>query len=255
MAETCIEYIYSERCIDAPLPSSHLQRCFIHSASHQSTICRKLDELNSQHEFLQGFGNGIHYFLRLSLSYYVTNTNKQQKNKKMSTARDVALDVPRLQALPVELQDMILDLLLNELPSNTTVIINNKYCSPWQLSIDRGIRGKVAQNYYGNNNFTWKTDDEKVLIRWLESLEPLHISLIKELRLPPLRSPWWTNPGSVTRKEQMNLAHIKFLVYRNWWPLRGVMDSVRLTTRLEVMEDGGDRWYSQEEVEKLLETL
>lgn len=203
---------------------------------------------------MQGFENGLRYVVRLSLAYYATKTNKQQNNK-MSTALDVALDVPRLQALPIELQDMILGLLLNDLPSNTTITIDNKYCSPWQLSINRSTRGKVAQNYYGSNNFTWETDDEKVLMRWLESLKPLHISLIKELRLPPLRSPWWANPGSVTRKEQMNLAHIKFLVYRNWWPLRGVMDSVRLTTRLEVMEDDGDRWYSQEEVEKLLETL
>lgn len=55
----------------------------------------------------------------------------------------------RVQALPQELQDSILDLTIGIHDSFCTMAIDGKYKSPLGLQISRATRAKFANHYYG----------------------------------------------------------------------------------------------------------
>ncbi|KAI5362817.1 hypothetical protein Slin15195_G101980 [Septoria linicola] len=95
----------------------------------------------------------------------------------------------RIQDLPQELQDIILEFTL-ESPS-ATVLLTKDYKPPGPLAISRKTRAKAATSYYNNSAFlfekTSRTYDVGVLISsivaWVKSLSREHRSWVKEVRV------------------------------------------------------------------------
>ncbi|KAI5363019.1 hypothetical protein Slin14017_G067000 [Septoria linicola] len=103
-----------------------------------------------------------------------------------------------IQNLPQELQDSILELALignwedscEQWP--LVVKIDDTYRLPWQLSVNRASRRKVAEHYYSRTAFdTCLTFTEVgtlmlllcTLSKWLAALPITHLREIKELRI------------------------------------------------------------------------
>ncbi|KAK4494925.1 hypothetical protein PRZ48_014281 [Zasmidium cellare] len=90
----------------------------------------------------------------------------------------------RIQALPQELQDEILDHVLFIEPGEVT-INTASYKPPWQLRINRATRKKVAAHYY--MTFTFKIRDKELgpwslAVLWLRSLTGDHQGMVSDIR-------------------------------------------------------------------------
>lgn len=94
----------------------------------------------------------------------------------------------RIQALPQELQDGIVEAFL-AVDSSATVKISPNYKPPMQLQVNRRLRSIFAKTYYSNSTFQFK--DHVVTSRWLLSLEFEHRACIQNIRyiLPPFMDP------------------------------------------------------------------
>lgn len=109
----------------------------------------------------------------------------------------------RIHALPQELQDSILEMAIEVEPADDGAIhIDESYKSPVGLQLNRKMRAAFAKVYYSRDRIfqylccdqgdassrhspliPWWNPDAKQLIRWLESLEPVHRDRIRTLRL------------------------------------------------------------------------
>ncbi|KAF2164758.1 hypothetical protein M409DRAFT_24663 [Zasmidium cellare ATCC 36951] len=90
----------------------------------------------------------------------------------------------RIQALPQEVQDEILDHVLFIKPGEVT-INTTSYTPPWQLHFNRATREKIAEHYYATSVFKISDADYgcfSVTSRWLKSLTAKHQAKVADIR-------------------------------------------------------------------------
>lgn len=87
----------------------------------------------------------------------------------------------RIQALPRELQDAILEAWIT-IDSTTEITITESYKPPSQLHVSRSIRTSFATAYYAHTTFILHTYNFEMNIPWLSSLSSEHRDLIQHLR-------------------------------------------------------------------------
>ncbi|PPJ52782.1 hypothetical protein CBER1_11306 [Cercospora berteroae] len=122
------------------------------------------------------------------------------RHESSSTANsNLVLESPELphfiQALALELQDMILDYTLvaslenakDKSPTNK-IMLTSRYRFPWQLHLNRRTRRLVAHHYFAYPVFQLRDahcclKGSAVLEAWLINVDPLYIGLITKIRL------------------------------------------------------------------------
>ena len=106
----------------------------------------------------------------------------------MASLKDSMPLEQRIQQLPQELQDQILDAVLSLATANAkTVLITAAYRPPWQISVDRRTRKKQARDYYANSVFQSTLHD---WMSWIKSIPVQYQSLVKEIRVRVAWHPW-----------------------------------------------------------------
>ncbi|GIZ41803.1 hypothetical protein CKM354_000509600 [Cercospora kikuchii] len=92
-----------------------------------------------------------------------------------------------LQALPQELQDMILGFTIITSPSIVR-IETERYQPPPLLQINRATRATAAESYYSQTVFacTHEFHNNVEFIRWLRSIPARHRALINRILIPPV---------------------------------------------------------------------
>ena len=102
----------------------------------------------------------------------------------MATTNDPTLD-DRIQSLPQELQDIILDFTVAVKPDQT-IVIKSKLKAPWQLQINSATRKQNAPIYFGTSKF--QTDLKLpimhfgTLTQWLSAQDSAHRRMITTIR-------------------------------------------------------------------------
>ncbi|CAK1358008.1 hypothetical protein CB0940_07334 [Cercospora beticola] len=175
----------------------------------------------------------------------MASPDKQDSSIQAGLDESAELD-HRIQALPQELQDEILDLTVAIKP--TTVVIDKSYKPPWQLAIDQALRRKVAQDYYSSTIFVVEDGRAKppLLRSWLTSLPADHTHLVSEIRLH-----WKNDPTDWSYAASNEVSFAKLRIWWSWCARKmkntfGIADSV-VRTKMRVDDgEGGARvlWVS-----------
>ncbi|USW57068.1 hypothetical protein Slin15195_G103870 [Septoria linicola] len=93
----------------------------------------------------------------------------------------------RIQSLPQELQDLILEAAFMSFSSDTIVHVTRDYTLPAALQINKATRAKVAAAYYSSQKFDCSTlslfEDFSSWLRWLASLDASHLPHLSHVRV------------------------------------------------------------------------
>lgn len=135
---------------------------------------------------------------------------KQAREKRQEERLKTEALSRRIQALPQELQDIILDFVLSVPPNDDGVVyISDAYKPPTGLQLNRKIRARFAKAYYGGDaiflverplNLEFRLWCFPRLERWFSKLEFSHSELINTIRmeinqsLPPYDLDFWLCP-------------------------------------------------------------
>ncbi|CAK3953891.1 Hypothetical predicted protein [Lecanosticta acicola] len=103
----------------------------------------------------------------------------------MSSAQtsDMSL-TERVQALPAELFNRVLDYTFTLSPSNNDIVeVTKAYKPPAILQIDRASRAKLMGRYYDDKIFTLDVEDPGGCVAWIHSLTSANRQAILQIRL------------------------------------------------------------------------
>lgn len=107
----------------------------------------------------------------------------------MATANEPTLE-DRIQALPQEMKDMILDFTVAVKPDQT-VVIDREHKAPWQLQVNSATRKQYAPTYFRTSKF--QSDPLHFYIgtfaKWLQAQSSSHRAIITTIRYESGTSP------------------------------------------------------------------
>ena len=184
----------------------------------------------------------------------VAMSSPNEQNSSIQPGVDESTELSeRIQSRPQELQDEIFNLTVAIEPAEA--VISKSLKPPWQLSIDRASRQKVAQQYYSATTFAVEDFiNPRVLQSWLSSLPIDHRHLILGIRL------FFKGDFGSHLRAHGNVVSVSRL--RIWLSLHGqnmkanfgLEESIFKTKMLESDSQGNERvlWLSHPEARELI---
>lgn len=150
----------------------------------------------------------------------------------------------RIEALPGELQDMILTL-TTAVPTGETIDVSVEHEVPIGLQINRKLRHANQRQYFGTNSFLWHGENCKRFLDWLEQLPSEHLDLMETILIRTSSYPRLAEDYLML----LNMCH-KTLVSR--YAITSGIDILKVAY-MHVEEDGKEelRWISHSELEAL----
>ncbi|KAF7187446.1 hypothetical protein HII31_11186 [Pseudocercospora fuligena] len=150
----------------------------------------------------------------------------------------------RIQALPRELQDMILAFTI-AVPTGEIIDISFEYEIPIGLQINRKLRNRNLRQYFGTNSFLWHSENSYLFHDWLKQLPSEHLNLIETILIRTSYFPRLVEDYLML----LNMCH-ETLVSR-YGATFGI--GILKVAYMHVEKDGKEevRWISQSELEAL----